>query len=61
MFYGCHPLRAQVVGWASCISYLLSGPFALLAVYAYIEADWRWVLTGQPGGGNRRSGIAACR
>jgi tetratricopeptide (TPR) repeat protein len=41
-FYGCHPLRAQVVGWASCIPYLLSGPFALLAVYAYIEADCCW-------------------
>jgi hypothetical protein len=36
--YVAHPLRAQVVAWASCQSYVACGLFSVLTVLAYLRA-----------------------
>jgi protein O-mannosyl-transferase len=48
--YAVHPLRVEVVAWASCQPYLLSALFSILAVLAYLRAfrmghspEWPWI------------------
>jgi len=36
--YAVHPLRVQVVAWASCQSYVACGLFSVLTVLAYLRA-----------------------
>jgi hypothetical protein len=36
--YAVHPLRVQVVAWASCQSYVACGLFSVLTVLAYLQA-----------------------
>ncbi len=39
LLFAVHPLRAEVVAWASCQPYLLCSFFAMLAVLAYLRAE----------------------
>jgi tetratricopeptide (TPR) repeat protein len=49
--FAAHPLRAEVVAWASCQFYLLCGTFSLLGVLAYLRG-------ARPGGRNRNGWMA---
>jgi tetratricopeptide (TPR) repeat protein len=52
--FAVHPLRVEVVAWASCQPYLPSAGLALLSVLAYVRgcaggssrAGWRWASVG---------------
>jgi protein O-mannosyl-transferase len=37
--YAVHPLRTEIVAWASCQPYLLSAFFGLLSIHAYLVAQ----------------------
>jgi protein O-mannosyl-transferase len=37
--YAVHPLRTEIVAWASCQPYLLSAFFGLLSIHAYLTAQ----------------------
>jgi tetratricopeptide (TPR) repeat protein len=39
LLFAVHPLRAEVVAWASCQPYLSSALFAMLATLAYLRRD----------------------
>lgn len=50
--FAAHPLRAEVVAWASCQFYLLCGLFAMLCLLAYLRG-------ARPGASHRAGWMAA--